>query len=252
MEMVPAEQSVDPSTAHSRGSQRRRRSRVTEDLHQEHLASSTFCIRRDPTTMGPLFGRSIRGSHLPPPTKIRVLDTRSWGDSHRRVHDDLEQLVQPLDQSTMEPDHPSSQQDFTGTASGCHDGGSVLAKCSLVSDDSGDGNFSSSVPVSSAHSDNDTINSMVTTGELDVIRLETLSNKYNNTGLTSTAASLLSTHRTDTNRSTNRSYRFGQNLFMQWALQHQVSLTDFTATDLINFLADLHHHRCCRTATDCN
>ncbi|KAG0928783.1 hypothetical protein G6F57_013171 [Rhizopus arrhizus] len=145
MEMVPAEQSVDPSTAHSRGTQRRRRSRVTEDLHQEHLASSTFCIRRDTTTMGPLFGRSIRGSHLPPPTKIRVLDTGSWGNSHRRVHDDLEQLVQPLDQSTMEPDHPSSQQDFTGTASGCHDGGSVLAKCSLVSDDSGDGNFSSSV-----------------------------------------------------------------------------------------------------------
>ncbi|KAG0746593.1 hypothetical protein G6F57_019345 [Rhizopus arrhizus] len=77
---------------------------------------------------------------------------------------------------------------------------------------------------------------MATTGELDVIRLETLSNKYNNTGLTSAAASLLSTHRTDTTRSTNRSYRFGQNLFIQWALQHQVSLTDFTATDL-------HHHR---------
>ncbi|KAG1627672.1 hypothetical protein G6F44_012128 [Rhizopus delemar] len=39
---------------------------------------------------------------------------------------------------------------------------------------------------------------------------------------------------------TNRSYRRGQELFVLWALQHNVSITDFSPVDLTNFLSHLY------------
>ncbi|KAG2191280.1 hypothetical protein INT47_001830 [Mucor saturninus] len=72
--------------------------------------------------------------------------------------------------------------------------------------------------------------------QLETRRVEILSTQYQLTALTSDAQQLLTQH-TVQDSSTNRSYRRGQILFLQWASDNNISDNKFSPIDLINFLS---------------
>ncbi|KAG0165504.1 hypothetical protein DFQ30_008376 [Apophysomyces sp. BC1015] len=59
-------------------------------------------------------------------------------------------------------------------------------------------------------------------------------------GLSDTAREILIDHHTK-DSPTNRTYRRGQQLFVQWAIRQEIDVCNFTRTDLINFLVAASH-----------
>ncbi|KAG1439129.1 hypothetical protein G6F56_012397 [Rhizopus delemar] len=78
--------------------------------------------------------------------------------------------------------------------------------------------------------------------QLEALRLETLRGRYHDTGLNDSSVGILASKHLKES-TTNRSYRYGQHLFLHWASVHNVSVTRFSPLDVINFLSDLHIHK---------
>ncbi|KAG1257581.1 hypothetical protein G6F68_009238 [Rhizopus microsporus] len=77
---------------------------------------------------------------------------------------------------------------------------------------------------------------MATPASVEALRLEALGASSSTPGLTAMSTSLLRTPRLmDT--TTNKSYKRGQTLFIEWALAQDISLTSFTDIHLTNFLS---------------
>lgn len=74
---------------------------------------------------------------------------------------------------------------------------------------------------------------------METCRLELIRSKYQHSHLNKNAQAIFINNRLEDN-ATNKSYKRGQLLFIQWSLQHQISQASFTPTDLINFLSDMH------------
>jgi hypothetical protein len=77
---------------------------------------------------------------------------------------------------------------------------------------------------------------------VETIRLASLNIAYSNPGLTTTTGDLLRTPRLEKNF-TNRSYKRGQSLFIEWALEQDISTTNFTEIHVVNFLSKMFESR---------
>ncbi|KAG0803601.1 hypothetical protein G6F20_013385 [Rhizopus arrhizus] len=77
---------------------------------------------------------------------------------------------------------------------------------------------------------------------LKALRLETLGSTFAAPELTETSASLLRSRRLSDN-STNRSYKRGQSLFIEWALSQDIPLKTFNEVHLTNFLSEMFETR---------
>ncbi|KAI8091723.1 hypothetical protein BDF21DRAFT_459397 [Thamnidium elegans] len=105
---------------------------------------------------------------------------------------------------------------------------------------------STSIISSNTYSDTNDINSIIITNNnvannkqrLETRRMEIIYNKYNNPQLTDDARNILISKHLK-NNTTNQSYKPGQLLFLQWALDNNISQTEFSAIDLINFLSNM-------------
>ncbi|KAG1276268.1 hypothetical protein G6F66_012584 [Rhizopus arrhizus] len=79
---------------------------------------------------------------------------------------------------------------------------------------------------------------MATPASVEALRLEALGASSSTPGLTAMSTSLLRAPRLmDT--TTNKSYKRGQTLFIEWALAQDISLTSFTDVHLTNFLSEM-------------
>ncbi|KAL0098313.1 hypothetical protein J3Q64DRAFT_1694698 [Phycomyces blakesleeanus] len=120
-------------------------------------------------------------------------------------------------------------------------GGSDLAECHMVSPSPEDVSGFSPNSEQSVYSFRLSQDPMVIE-ELDVEahHIQTIKRKFDNTDLTDESVLLLIDSAL-TNTPTNHIYQWGQHLFIAWALQQAVSLTEFILQDLINFLVYQHN-----------
>ncbi|KAG1145642.1 hypothetical protein G6F37_012110 [Rhizopus arrhizus] len=78
LELVPRTQYNCTSPTHSRDSQQGCRLRVSSSIPEESMANSPLGVCSSPTALGSVRCRSVCGSYDLPPSKIRVLASRSW------------------------------------------------------------------------------------------------------------------------------------------------------------------------------
>ncbi|KAG1059853.1 hypothetical protein G6F57_016396 [Rhizopus arrhizus] len=91
---------------------------------------------------------------------------------------------------------------------------------------------------------------MATSASVEALRLEALGASSSTPGLTAMSTSLLRAPRLmDT--TTNKSYKRGQILFIEWALAQDISLTSFTDVHLTNFLSEMFQTRGYNHSTIC-
>lgn len=217
--------------------------RVQKIFHKKPLASQTPGLQEPPSVaMGSSRGRSVCGPNKQPPRKVRIVEERSGGMEDRRLLSELEQASEPVCQSSLELDPSLPGEDPPRTSPANHSGGSLLANSSLVSSAAESSPGEPSVPSSSGHPVHHTFDTMASSTSVEALRLETLGSTFAAPELTETSASLLRSRRLSDN-STNRSYKRGQSLFIEWALSQDIPLKTFNEVHLTNFLSEMFETR---------
>ncbi|KAG1300906.1 hypothetical protein G6F64_012275 [Rhizopus arrhizus] len=171
---------------------------------------------------------------------VCLLASGSWRYPYGCVYDDVDQMAEPLHQSSLESNRQSTEQDLARTITSGDPGGSLLAQRDLVSPVEIFGNGSSSVPQQERYTCDDSINPSPSPQELEALRLAIISNKYSKNGLNDNATQDLLQPLLEPT-ATNRGYRKNQLRFLAWATAHNVFPTMFTGADVVNFLARLKH-----------
>ncbi|CEP12131.1 hypothetical protein [Parasitella parasitica] len=126
----------------------------------------------------------------------------------------MEEASEPIHKSSMEPHSASPESSTARTAYSGNSRGAPLAECSVVSSNSTNGSLSTMAIVSASDSDNipqDTASP--TTEQLDALRVEIIRSQLVHRNLNPQATTDL--------------------------MAQRVSYTDFTPSDLVNFLADM-------------
>ncbi|KAG0977719.1 hypothetical protein G6F28_012327 [Rhizopus arrhizus] len=204
------------------------------------MANQTSSVSMDTRDLGALLCGPICRPYYASPNKVCLLASGSWRYPYGCVYDDVDQMAEPLHQSSLESNRQSTEQDLARTITSGDPGGSLLAQRDLVSPVEIFGNSSSSVPQQERYTGDDNINPSPSPQELEALRLEIISNKYSKNGLNDNATrDLLQPLLEPT--ATNRGYRKNQLRFLAWATAHNVSPTMFTGADVVNFLARLKH-----------
>ncbi|KAI9033824.1 hypothetical protein CLU79DRAFT_714665 [Phycomyces nitens] len=167
------------------------------------------------------------------------MDAGPSRDSHRRILPSLDQMDELLSEPAMESDCPVPAQDMA-RRSDRNIGSPNFAERNLVPVTPANGSGTTSRPVPRRHRSSLTKNAMATQElDLETRRIQSLKRKYQDTGLNDESLNLFMETALD-NTPTNRLYQRGQHLFITWALQQDVSLTEFSAQDLVNFLVHSH------------
>lgn len=167
-----------------------------------------------------------------------VLETGSRRSSGGCSLDSLVNLQSPIFQPSMEPDPDMSEQNHAGTITAGHDSSPLLAHCDLVSVDSTSSESSSNIAGSSAtHTANIPFRTIsLEQSTLEDVRLAGVWRSLQDKGYSSEAIYTLIATLEDSSNSLPF-YRRAQYLFIQWALQHDIDINNYSSTDLINFLS---------------
>lgn len=240
MELVLSQQYNHTSTACTRCREYNCRCRIKTNLLQEPMADPTTSIQAVESTLGPSFSGSIRRSHDEITTKVRLLAQGSSRYPHGCLFMPMDNLGELIHKPTLEFNFSSPQQINQRRNSSGDYGGSVLAKCDLVSLDHQDGNSTPSLPTSTRYSDNFTNDQTPSTEQLDALRVAIIRDKLVKQDLNEQALKDMLLQKLAPT-ATNKGYRKSQLRFLAWASKHNVSCTSFSGADLINFLATLKH-----------
>ncbi|KAG1137364.1 hypothetical protein G6F37_013540 [Rhizopus arrhizus] len=168
----------------------------------------------------------------------------------RCLHHSLERSTESVRQPPLEPDLALPRKNSERESPSNHTGSTLLAVGNLVPSTTTSGSSSSSFPVPHRHTNYHNTDAMATPASVEALRLEALGASSATPGLTAMSTSLLRTPRLmDT--TTNKSYKRGQTLFIEWALAQDISLTSFTDIHLTNFLSEMFQVRGCNHSTIC-
>ncbi|KAG1317269.1 hypothetical protein G6F62_012990 [Rhizopus arrhizus] len=168
----------------------------------------------------------------------------------RCLHHSLEQSTESVRQPPLEPHLALPRENSERESPSNHTGSTLLAIGNLVPSATTSGSSSSSFPVPHRHTNHHDTDAMATPASVEALRLEALGASSSTPGLTAMSTSLLRAPRLmDT--TTNKSYKRGQILFIEWALAQDISLTSFTDVHLTNFLSEMFQARGCNHSTIC-
>ncbi|KAG1259419.1 hypothetical protein G6F68_008129 [Rhizopus microsporus] len=106
--------------------------RVSSTIPQKQLNDPLDCVPATPTVVRQKRHRSHRRPSHDPTVKIRVLATRPEQRVDRRIHHPLEQLSEPLDLPSMEPNQPLFAEADHGASSSSNIHHSLVAERSLI------------------------------------------------------------------------------------------------------------------------
>ncbi|KAG2228482.1 hypothetical protein INT48_008098, partial [Thamnidium elegans] len=124
-----------------------------------------------------------------------------------------------------------------------------LAQCNLVSLTSTPSVMFSPIIDSPGNPDDFSENSSsLTTSELDTLRMEIIRAKLVNANLNEQANQDILDHKFAPTI-TNKMYRKNQLRFIDWAYKNQVSFTDFSGADMVNFLASMRQEHTLQVST---
>ncbi|KAG0921707.1 hypothetical protein G6F30_014192 [Rhizopus arrhizus] len=110
------------------------------------MANQTSSVSMDTRDLGALLCGPICRPYYASPNKVCLLASGSWRYPYGCVYDDVDQMAEPLHQSSLESNRQSTEQDLARTITSGDPGGSLLAQRDLVSPVEIFGNSSSSVP----------------------------------------------------------------------------------------------------------
>lgn len=127
---------------------------------------------------------------------------------------------------------------LTEDTPGGHSGdnsGTLLEGSTLVpnTDENGSGKTTDSESETNGAPGHTTNTLAIQEQDVETLPLVGLRRRYDDANLSEEARELLTDNLT-ADTSTNRSYQRGQQLFVNWAMQHDVDLSSFTFQDLIN------------------
>jgi hypothetical protein len=150
----------------------------------------------------------------------------------------------------LEPDLALPGEDSERESPSNYTGSTLLVVGNLVSSATTSGASSSSFPVTQRHTNHHDTDAIATPASVEALCLEALGASSSTPGLTAMSTSLLRTPRLmDT--TTNKSYKRGQTLFIEWALAQDISFTSFTDVHLTNFLSEMFQVRGYNHSTIC-
>ncbi|KAI8067026.1 uncharacterized protein B0P05DRAFT_589775 [Gilbertella persicaria] len=212
---------------------------ITTSILQEPMDDQAVYIPTTPTDTGPVFNRSICGQDNQAVTKVRIVDAGPRRIAYGCAVHTMDSVSSPICQSPMESDNASPEQNQAVTSSNSDSGGTLLAQCSLISPSSADGSrFPLATSTTSGANDFSQDSSPITTTELDALRVATFRQQLMDKNLNAQAVEDLFSQKLAPT-GTNLSYRKNQLRFLEWAIRHNISITVFTPTDMVNFLADM-------------
>ncbi|KAI8880744.1 hypothetical protein K501DRAFT_335170 [Backusella circina FSU 941] len=241
MEMVPEARDKYPVEPCTRRIESDSRFRVQTTIPEEQLDDATINISTNATLLGTKRRRSFCRSEYDTTKKVRIVASGSWQLRDGCFHPVLEAIPISISQSSVEFNHPLSPEIATRETTSSGYDNIILENSPLFS---GPTNSEFRATYSTGPSD---INSTSFTyshmanrckQELEARRVEILNTQCRHTTLNQEAQQIL-TQRTLSDNSTNRSYQRGQLLFLDWASGHNISDTDFSPIDLINFLSTM-------------
>ena len=237
--LVPATWAELASEAHCWQEQHDRRSGVAPNVHQKLMEDFPISISRNPAPVGPTLSGPVRGPHNQITPELHIMDAGPASDSHRRALGPMDQHAEPILEPTVEPGEPLSTQDLARGRHSNHDRAD-LGECLMVPDPPQDGNGTTNDTAPPGHCPSITENPLATEErDLEAWRLQTLKRRFEDSGLSDESINLFMDGQLE-NTLSNRIYQRGQHLFISWAFDNDVSLTEFTTDDLINFLVYSH------------
>ncbi|KAI9301865.1 hypothetical protein BJ944DRAFT_130421, partial [Cunninghamella echinulata] len=216
------------------------RLRIKKTISEESMDDKQTSISTDTINLGSKRHRPFCGQTYKPAKKIRIMATRSGEPIHRRLHDTLDNIPESLPKSSLESDKSMSPQTNTGENTTSNYDNTLVDISTLVPNSPILSNHTTNYNRSIMHRNTYSENNMAyDKQELETRRMEIINSKYNSSKLNDNAKNLF-INRYTTNNETNKSYRRGHHLFIQWASNNNISMESFNATDLINFLSDIH------------
>ncbi|KAG1393181.1 hypothetical protein G6F60_011647 [Rhizopus arrhizus] len=239
MEMVPEARDQYSVESCTRRIESDSRFRIQTTISEEQLDDTAINISTNATLLGTKRCRSFCRSEYDTTEKVRIVASGSWQLRDGCFYPVLEAVPVPISQSSVEPHHQVPPEITSRETPSSGDDNPILDNSPLVSDST---NSELRATDSTRHSD---INSTSFTyshmanqrkQELEARRVEILNTQCQHTALNQEAQQIL-TQRTLSDTSTNRSYQRGQLLFLDWASVHNISDTDFSPIDVINFLS---------------
>ncbi|KAI8878750.1 hypothetical protein K501DRAFT_277200 [Backusella circina FSU 941] len=225
---------------HIRHQQHDSRLRIETAVPEKQLDDSPTNLSTNSTTLGSKRRGSLCRSQHSSTTKVRILAARSGEPFYRRLHHSLESVPTSVFKPTMEPHQPLSPEDTTGAITACnHD--NTLVDISPLVPHIDIPQCETTHPITTFNNLLTDINSNMASNKqlLEARRVELIRSKYQNTSLNTNAQNIQVDRRLE-DSSTNRSYKPGQLLFLQWAESHHISPQSFSPIDLINFLSDMY------------
>ncbi|PHZ15769.1 uncharacterized protein RHIMIDRAFT_235107 [Rhizopus microsporus ATCC 52813] len=228
----------------SRSREQYRRLRITASSQQTSMADSAFRFQEQnrPAVGAPRYGLLCR-PYESPPTKARILDDGFEFNRDRRTIDPMKiNLYELLPQPSMESNSTLLVQDPPGTSSSSHYHRLSLNQRSLVAPFNTNGSVEPNSYSANRYYVHNSFHSLAISSEaLETLRLESLKSGVGSIpGLSDVSSSILLDRRLE-NSTTNRAYRRGQFLFLEWSLQHRVNINGFSAALIVNFLSDMHY-----------
>ncbi|OBZ81410.1 hypothetical protein A0J61_10541 [Choanephora cucurbitarum] len=208
------------------------------------MANSSLDLQVSGNVLGPTLYRPLRRSNYQPPSKVRIVDGRSGIHLDRHLHDGLEPAFEPIYESTMESDRSLPSQDRPRSSSLRDNSSPPLDSGTLVSNPAPTKHRSSSSATTGLRAAQDPFDATsITQSELVALRMAAIRSGFNVFTKELMIKSLLA------DAATNRSYMPAQLLFFLWAHHLQIDVNNFHATDLINFLSNLHRSKKHQVAT---
>lgn len=220
------------------------RLRITTSSQQTSMVDSTVRFQeQDRPAVGTPQCGPLRRLYESPPTKVRILDDGSQFNRGRHTIDPMEiNLYEPLPQPTVEFNPTLFVQGPPGTSFSRHHHRPPLGQRSLVTPFNTNGSVGpDSYSTDRRHVHNSSHSLAISPEVLETLRLESLRSGVGSIPDLSyvSSSSLLDQHLI--NSTTNRTYRRGQFLFLEWSLQHRININGFSAADIVNFLLNMHY-----------
>ncbi|KAG1043301.1 hypothetical protein G6F43_011687 [Rhizopus delemar] len=244
MEMVFGEGAHSIRQAHPRITQPSGRRAISPNLLQEPMADPRKSVQVHPENLGSASRRGfVRRPHDKPVFKVRLLAERPRRVAGRRLLPRVVAIPYALDKPSVEPSNALCREDSSrATTPTLNFDYTSVAERSLVPHCPSNGNQQQQPNSSPGGCDPVEAPSDPMPPDPDqvtALRLDALRSSGIDPGLSEISQALLRQPRL-CDSVTNRSYRRGQELFVLWALQHNVSITDFSPVDLTNFLSHLY------------
>lgn len=249
LELVPGQQYTYPSTTYSWNSQQHCGHGITSNFFQEPMAIETEGFPNDQPLVGPPFNRPLRRQDHQVTTKVRILDAGPGRYPHGCIHHSMEYLDETFRKSTLESHLTGFTEDNSGTDPADNNSSTSLAQRNLVSLTPTPSVRSS--PIIDSTGDPDDFSedsSSLTTPELDTLRMEIIRTKLVNANINEQATQDILDHKFAPTL-TNKAYRKNQLRFIDWAYKNQVSFTDFSGADMVNFLATMRQEHTLQVST---